>query len=102
MSKQTPGPWTFMEDEIFWGEIRGPNFELIAVMPELDERSEDFRLIAAAPELLEALERASVLLDALRLESGIGHCLTEPEKANYKLVDTKVKQVIAKAKGRGK
>ena len=56
MTKHTPGPWTFMEDEIFWGEIRGPDFELIAVMPELDERSEDFRLIAAAPMMYEYIE----------------------------------------------
>ena len=49
--------WVFMTDETFYGEIRDVNtFDLIAVMPELDDRPEDFQLIATAPKLLEALE----------------------------------------------
>ena len=54
---------------------------------------------SVAPELLEALEKASELLDALRIESGIGNSLTEPEKETYKFIDDKVKAVIAKARG---
>ena len=55
--KFTPGEWVFMTDETFYGEIRSVDtFELIAVMPDLDDRPEDFQLIAAAPKLLEVLE----------------------------------------------
>ena len=95
MSEHTPGPWTFMEDEIFWGEIRGPNFELIAVMPELDERSEDFRLIAAAPELLEALEQFAHLAKVME-EGQFLHW--KGVYVSYEQAQA-AQQAIAKAKG---
>jgi len=47
-----------MQDGPFWGEIRScEDFQQIAVMPELDDRTADFNLIAAAPDLLEALSQ---------------------------------------------
>ena len=99
MSEHTPGPWTFMEDEIFWGEIRGPNFELIAVMPELDERSEDFRLIAAAPELLEALELFMTWLKQYHTLTATINADAPEQLLKFNAVFHKVRQAIAKAKG---
>lgn len=80
LAKATPGPWAYMEDETFWGEIRscGINdddptaFSLIAVTPEGDERDNDFRLIARAPELLRLLaDECERLRNASR---GCEHC----------------------------
>ena len=50
-------------------------------------------------ELLEACELASVLLDALRIESGVGNILNEPEKENFQWVDDKLKAALAKTWG---
>ena len=58
MSEHTPGPWVFMDDDTFYGEIRDcETFTEIARMPDMDDRPDDFRLIAAAPDLLEACEK---------------------------------------------
>ena len=68
----TPGPWVNMDKDPFWGEIRAcETFDLIAVMPELDDRTDDFNLIAAAPELLEACKR---VIEDLTDENGCNWC----------------------------
>lgn len=53
----TPGPWVYLQDDPFWGEIRSAEtFDLIAQQPEADDREADFILMAAAPDLLAACE----------------------------------------------
>lgn len=74
MTEHTPGPWVNMPDGAFWGEIRSAEtFDLIAVMPELDDRTADFELIAAAPVMYDYIrvkaeegdERAKEILRSL-------------------------------------
>jgi hypothetical protein len=57
-SKATKGPWVHLENTPFWGEIRTANekeFTQIAVMPHLDDRTDDFNFIAWAREDIPAL-----------------------------------------------
>ena len=49
--------------------------------------------------LLDALIDAKQLLDALRMDSGIGEILTDSQRELYQAVDAKVTTTIAKAKG---
>jgi hypothetical protein len=71
-SKATEGPWVHLENTPFWGEIRTANeksFTQIAVMPELDDRTDDFNFIAWArtdiPDLLAELEQLQTKFDQL-------------------------------------
>jgi hypothetical protein len=57
-AKATKGPWVHLENTPFWGEIRTANeetFTQIAVMPHLDDRTDDFNFIAYAREDVPAL-----------------------------------------------
>lgn len=65
----TPGDWIHLgeddPDSPFWGEIRAiESFTLIAVMPALDDRTEDFNFIGHSKEdvswLLAEIERLQV------------------------------------------
>ena len=62
VEKATPGPWIHMDGDVFYGEIRDvDNFDLIAEVPEADDRPEDFEFMAEArqdiPDLLAEVER---------------------------------------------
>ena len=50
-------------------------------------------------ELLEACQNAKQLLDALRMDSGIGDILTESQRELYQSIDAKLTAAIAKATG---
>lgn len=98
MTEHTPGPWVNMPDGAFWGEIRSAEtFDLIAVMPELDDRTADFELIAAAPDLLAACEAVA---------EATGRDLTEAEMCRgvchvpLGLIEA-MDDAIAKARGGG-
>jgi len=73
-SKATPRLWVNMDDDTFFGQIRAigeddDNFELIAEMPELDDRTADFDYIEAAanhlPDLLDEVERLQIEINIL-------------------------------------
>lgn len=101
-TKHTPGPWCYFDDvdSPFWGEIRSTvTFDLIAQQPEADDREADFVLMTASPDMLEALEDAKQLLDALRMDSGVGEILTDSQRELYAAIDAKITAAIAKAKG---
>lgn len=88
----TPGPWVNMPKGAFWGEVRSAEtFELIAVMPECDDRTADFELIAAAPDLLAACEAALPIVCS-RIEYPGDPC----EK-----IANGIRAAIAKARGGG-
>ena len=102
-NKFTPGPWvitqksfntlaiTIRHDGIPICTINGQHYPL--------QVFDNAVLISAAPELLHELEMASELLDALRIESGIGKFLSESEKRVFESVDHGIKTIIAKACG---
>ena len=49
--------------------------------------------------MLEALEDAKQLLDALRMDSGVGEILTDSQRELYAASDAKIIAAITKAKG---
>lgn len=52
----TKGPWAYMTDATFSGQIRSSNnFEHITDTPDLDDRTDDMLLIAEARNALPAL-----------------------------------------------
>lgn len=78
-AKATKGPWVHLENTPFWGEIRTANeeaFTQIAVMPHLDDRTDDFNFIAYAREDIPAL-----VAEVERLRKGV----TQVENKNLDL-----------------
>lgn len=76
LAKATPRPWVNMDDDTFFGQLRATDadrFELVAEMPELDDRTADFDLIEAAvnnlPALLDEVERLKDLVSMRQLEN---------------------------------
>jgi len=100
----TPGPWEVnLGTEIFKQTERGnllvARVSTFYVGPFRGQEHANACLIAAAPDLLAACELAKELLDALRLDSGIGKVLHDYERDAFKHTDEKLTAAIAKAEG---
>jgi len=63
------------------------------------ERKEIERLERINAKLLAACEQAKTLLDALRLDNGVGHLLSATQKRTYRAVDEQIQAALAAAKG---
>ena len=48
--------------------------------------------------LVEACERSKTLLDALRLDHGVGHLLSATQQQTYRAVDEQIQAALAGAK----
>lgn len=103
-TKHTPGPWKNMRiDAGITAQLPDGTASTIAHVDFSKSRDEwvaNAVLIATAPELLDALKDAKQLLDALRMDSGVGEILTDSQRELYQAVDAKVTSAIAKAEGR--
>ena len=96
MSKHTSGPWGIERTkETLWvGQLKlngkvdaiVTRFNILGLKNEaIEQEKANARLVSAAPELLEALELADCLLSGANM--------------NRSLVERKVRDAIAKAKG---
>lgn len=103
----TPGPWV-AKTSINGGRlIVGPGrtgaiAECFATVRNFDEKTDEVignaAIMAASLELLEAAIDAKQLLDALRMDSGVGEILTDSQRELYQAIDAKISAAIAKAK----
>ena len=108
MSKHTPGPWIAndygppsgiaitTEDGTLLAEVFCQP-DIHPSIPERPEAKANAMVMSDAPYLLAACEAARALLDALRLESGVGHILPGPVKELYEATDALLQDAIAKA-----
>ena len=67
MSKHTPGPWKYFNNQIIYDAGYGGPFKSVCEMNGNNNES-NASVISAAPEMLEALEKALPLLDASSCE----------------------------------
>ena len=89
-----PRPWSAHRVHGAY-QIEDANGDYVCVIPvvgpdDLDAR-DDAELIAGA---VNALEHVKVFLDALRLESGIGHVLLPMERMAFEQIDAEVSGLL--------
>lgn len=104
--KHTPGPWIVKTaingDRAILSEGIGIVAECFTAIRSFDEKTDEVigntAIMAASLELLEAAIDAKQLLDALRMDSGVGEILTDSQRELYQAIDAKISAAIAKAK----
>lgn len=81
-------------------KLDAESYENIKRLLVLERQSEIDALRASNAELREALEKASKLLEALRMDSGVGNILGSPEKEIYASIEMEINNILAKQEGK--
>jgi hypothetical protein len=101
----TPGPWTYEEDRLVYGDKFIADCEFGGLHPgdpSINEQIANAHLIAAAPELYKALvDGAEALKDIINAAENGGQYRTDEMDGIFGGVLSQMQDAIAKARGEG-